>query len=127
MPQAQWTQIVVSGALTDSLVTDFDAATGIAPAIAVREAMLCATIFYQGVAAVAVNVFLAPAAGAALNNVVPVFNSATLTPATASSFSVTKSVPLQAANLPLQLRITKGLTNASIWIRWDVILPGQTG
>lgn len=127
MPQAQWTQIAVNGLLADSLITDFDGAAGVAPSIGVPEATLCLTVYYQAVASVAVNVFLAPGAGATLDNVVPVFNSAALTPATAQNFQQKISVPLQAGNLPLELRITKDATNASVWIRWTVDVPGQTG
>lgn len=111
-----WTQTVVNGALADSLVTDFGAGFSQNTRLPI-DSKLCLAIHYQGVAAVAVRLFLAAAAGATLDNVVLIFDSATATASgNAQNYSGCVDVPIQTGILqPLTFRITKGATNASIW------------
>lgn len=111
-----WQQIAVNGVLADSTVSDF----GVANAPNTRlpnDSKLCITVHYQGVAAVAVRIFLAPAAGATLDNQVLIVDSANTTATTIQNYSGCTDVPIRSGILqPLTLRITKGNTNASIWL-----------
>ncbi len=128
MASNTWIQVSLNGALTDSLVESFDGATS-KLANQSPDLEICFYGYYQAAATLAVNLFLAPAAAAALENVVPIRNSASLSSGTVQTFSFSTNVPLQAAptNTPLACRITKPVGNASLWYKWRIVVPGTTG
>lgn len=115
-----WTTTAVNGALADSLVTDFDAASSPSTRLP-QDGELCLVFHYSSSAASQVRIFLATAAGAAAANLVMVYDSAFQTnPAADSTQYLTNicvTVPLASGTLiPMQLRITKANTTANI--RW---------
>lgn len=121
-----WTAVVVNGALADSLVADFGGANS-QPGSLPPDARMCLTVHYSASAATQVRLYLAIAAAAAAQDQVLIYDSALQLnpgPNLTDYFTAQISVPI-LSNTPMQMRITKAASNATIRFAADVAMgPG---
>lgn len=121
-----WTPVVVNGALADSLVADFGGVNGQLASLP-SDARMCLTVHYSASAATQVRLYLATAALAAAQDQVLIYDSALQLnpgPNLTDYFTAQISVPI-LANTPMQLRITKAASTATIRFATDVAMgPG---
>lgn len=116
---AAWQTLAINGVVADTLVDAFGGNTGTAASLP-RDQRLCLRVDYSSDAQTQVIIYLAIGAGSADQNLVMLYDSRQqVVPAADSTqwvTDLTTSVPI-FSSLPMQLRISKGNSNAVI--RWE--------
>lgn len=112
----QWQELAVNGAVADTLVENFGGATG-TPSSLPQDQQICLRVDYSSDAQTQVILYLAVSNAAADENIIMLHDSRTEpVPDTTQWLTDIVTIVPFLNNLPYQLRITKGASDA--FVRW---------